>query len=103
MPRALSFDLRVRVLAAVVQGLSRRGCRLGQQAGKDRLGGPASRRAVRRRRDAGNGLDLEPDSKVYTPREPSEGELDAGEGNEGREGVGEVLVVLGEAAVAAEP
>jgi hypothetical protein len=44
----------------------------------------------------------EPDLKVYT-RESPEGELKAGEGYEGREGIGEILVVLGEAPIAAEP
>jgi hypothetical protein len=36
-------------------------------------------------------------------REPPEGELDAGDCDESREGISEVHVVLGEAAIAAEP
>ena len=37
------------------------------------------------------------------PGEAPDGELDAGEGDEGREGVSKVLVVLGQTAVSAEP
>ena len=42
-------------------------------------------------------------TKSLGPGEPSEGELDAGEGDEGGEGVSKVLVVLGQTAVSAEP
>jgi hypothetical protein len=37
------------------------------------------------------------------PGEPPEGQLDAGEGNEGGQGFGKVLEVLGETPVSAEP
>ena len=41
--------------------------------------------------------------KSLRPGEPPDGELDAGEGDEGGEGVSKVLVVLGQTAVSAEP
>ena len=46
---------------------------------------------------------LEPDSKGLRPREAPDGELEASECDEGRESVSEVLVVLGQTAVSAEP
>ena len=46
---------------------------------------------------------LEPNSKGLRPGKAPDGELEASECDEGRESVSEVLVVLGQTAVSAEP
>ena len=66
-------------------------------AGSSRGGGPSAVEGPCWTQHFGEGL--EPDSKAYVLASAPDGELDGGEGNEGLQGAGKVLEVLGEGGV----